>query len=110
MLQVSKGMLATNISGSFSMTELSLPPPVTMIGAQFMYISRLPTLLNHVHARVYCPFGMPLGIVNWKTAAPSPSALGLRFPVTFEGQPPIMLWITFHWLFFVGFWSKVTLT
>ena len=28
------------------------PPPVTVIGAQFMYISRLPILLNQVHARV----------------------------------------------------------
>ncbi len=27
-------------------------PPVTVIGAQFMYISWLPTLLNHVQARV----------------------------------------------------------
>ena len=29
-----------------------LLPPLTVMGAQFMYISRLPILLNHVHARV----------------------------------------------------------
>lgn len=73
------------------MTELSLPPPVTVMGAQFIYISRFPTLLNHVHPSVYCPFGIPLGIVNWKTAAPSVSGPPARFPVTLEGQPPMML-------------------
>lgn len=54
--------LAMNMSGRFAsrfaemgariMSRL-LPPPVTVAGAQFMYISRLPILLNHVHASVY---------------------------------------------------------
>lgn len=62
------GMFATNMAGkegvsrpespgmakSVSLKEVSLllDPPVTLIDAQFMYISRLPTLLNQVHARV----------------------------------------------------------
>ena len=87
------GMLATNISGAelrldklpterpkiessmdpysssrrlavvLELDEL-LPAPVTVMGAQFMYISRLPTLLNHVQASVYCPVARSLGIVN----------------------------------------------
>lgn len=53
-------ILATNMSGNelarfvspgVSMSAPLLPlPPVTVTGAQFMYISRLPTLLNHVQA------------------------------------------------------------
>ena len=86
------GMLATNISGaelrldklpterlkiessmeSYSSSRLAvvleldelLPAPATVMGAQFMYISRLPTLLNHVQASVYCPVARSLGIVN----------------------------------------------
>ena len=52
------GMLATNMSGNevsrsvISCSSLFFEPPVTVTGAQFMYISRLPILLNHVHARV----------------------------------------------------------
>lgn len=63
------GMFATNMSGneavarpassgiaysSVSLREVSLllEAPVTLMEAQFMYISRLPTLLNQVHARV----------------------------------------------------------
>lgn len=34
-------------------------PPVTVTGAQFMYISRLPMRLNQVHARVYSPALIP---------------------------------------------------
>ena len=37
-------------------------PPVTVTGAQFMYISRLPILLNQVHASVYSPGEMPEGM------------------------------------------------
>ena len=58
------GMLAMNMSGKpvarlvkpgsmstmASSSRLDLLPPVTVTGAQFMYISRLPTLLNQVHA------------------------------------------------------------
>lgn len=62
------GMLAMNISGkdvsrsdssaiAYSAVSLRgvsrlLDPPVTLTEAQFMYISLLPTLLNHVHANV----------------------------------------------------------
>lgn len=63
------GIFATNMSGneavarpessgiaysSVSLKEVSLllEPPVTLMEAQFMYISRLPTLLNQVQARV----------------------------------------------------------
>lgn len=52
-------MLATNMSGNESarfenpgIFALRFEPPVTVIGAQFMYISRFPRKLNHVHARV----------------------------------------------------------
>ena len=55
-------MLATNIGGNEAarsvkpgvsvFDSLFLLPPVTVTGAQFMYISRLPILLNHVHASV----------------------------------------------------------
>lgn len=51
-------MLALNISGKESARLLMsalfdrfLEPAVTVTGAQFMYISRLPMRLNHVHAR-----------------------------------------------------------
>ena len=63
------GMFAMNMSGNeavarpessgiaysrVSLREVSLllDAPVTLMEAQFMYISRLPTLLNQVHARV----------------------------------------------------------
>lgn len=41
-LQVVEGMFASCMSGSWSYTSLLSAPPVTVIGAQFMYISRLP--------------------------------------------------------------------
>ena len=39
-----------------------LDPPVTVMGAQFMYISLLPTRLNHVQAKVYSPGDIPDGM------------------------------------------------
>ena len=67
-MQSVAGMFATNIAGkegvsrpessgmaksvSLRCVSLLLDPPVTLIDAQFMYISRLPILLNQVHARV----------------------------------------------------------
>lgn len=57
-VQSDVGTLATNMSGNdvsrfvVWISSLFLEPPVTVTGAQFMYISRLPTLLNHVHARL----------------------------------------------------------
>lgn len=68
-LQEAVAMLATNMLGraskvawSRSMSMVALPsrfavPEPIVIGAQFMYISRLPTLLNHVQARVASPAG-----------------------------------------------------
>ena len=41
---------------------LFLDPPLTLIEAQFMYISRLPILLNQVQAKVYAPGLMPSGM------------------------------------------------
>jgi hypothetical protein len=38
--------------------------PVMVTGAQFMYISRFPILLNQVHARVAVPVGSDVGIVK----------------------------------------------
>ena len=52
-------MFAMNISGKESARlicndslRLLFLPVVTVIGAQFMYISRVPILLCHVHAKV----------------------------------------------------------
>lgn len=56
-------MLATNMDGKLSRLEIDFSvfsvetsrfwaPASTLIGAQFMYISRLPIRLNQVHARV----------------------------------------------------------
>jgi len=42
----------------------ALEDPVTMICARFMYISRLPILLNYVHASKAGPAGASDGIVN----------------------------------------------
>lgn len=125
------GMFITNMSGRDFKKVMSplAAPPVTVIGAQFcvdelarvhqrramwqkhtMYISRFPILLNQVHARLYSPFAIPLGIENSKTDASVPSASSERFPVAFEGHPPMMLWMTFHSLLVVGCLSVVTLT
>ena len=38
--------------------------PVIVTGAQFMYISRFPILLNQVQARVAVPVGRVVGIVK----------------------------------------------
>lgn len=68
-LQEEVAMLATNMLGraskvawSRSMSMVAFPsrfvePAPIVMGAQFMYISRLPTLLNHVQARVASPAG-----------------------------------------------------
>lgn len=75
-------MLATNMSGrasnaavSRSISIVELPASnssssrfeedaVSVTGAQFIYISRLPTLLNHVQARVAVPVGRDVGTVK----------------------------------------------
>ena len=72
------GMLATNMPGkdvvarsespempsvSLSVAALFDEPPLTLTEAQFMYISRLPILLNQVQANVYDPGVIPSGMV-----------------------------------------------
>ena len=63
---------ATNMGGklaarfSSSAGERLEEPPETVMGAQFMYISRLPMRLNQVQARVYLPAEMPSGMVKLK--------------------------------------------
>lgn len=71
-------MLATNMPGkdvvarsespempsvSLSVAALFDEPPLTLTEAQFMYISRLPILLNQVQANVYDPGVIPSGMV-----------------------------------------------
>lgn len=79
---------------------------VSEIGAQFMYISRFPTLLNHVHARVAVPVGKSVGIVKLYVDGSTALALSPLFPATpWIGHPPSMEWITFQTLLVVGSWS-----
>ena len=99
-------ILATNMSGKEGLSRFLeigwlimsrlLDPPVTVTGAQFMYISRLPTWLNQVQAREYLPGAMPCGMLNWKVEAPLPLGSSPRLPSVFAGQPPSMLWMTCH--------------
>jgi hypothetical protein len=63
-LQVVEAMLAMSMSGSASNPVVSLAPPVTSIGAQFMYISGPPLISeNQVQAKVAFPVGMLSGRV-----------------------------------------------
>ena len=48
---------------SLRVAALFADPPLTLIDAQFMYISRLPILLNQVQAKVYDPGVIPWGMV-----------------------------------------------
>lgn len=43
-----------------------LPPPVMVTTAQFIYISRLPILLNHVQAKSAAPEGAEGGMAKLK--------------------------------------------
>ena len=67
-----------------------LEAPVTVTGAQFMYISLLPILLNQVHARVYSPGAMPSGMENSNLLAPELLGSLPRLPGAPAGQPPMM--------------------
>ena len=73
------GMFALNMAGkdvaalsessgmprvSLRVAALLLDPPLTLTDAQFMYISRLPILLNQVHANVYEPGATPSGMAK----------------------------------------------
>jgi hypothetical protein len=90
-------MLATKMPGNEPMYESLLDPPVISRGAQFMYISRLPILLNQVQANMYLPLLISLdtGMSNLRThSSPLPpghwiSVLG-RLPWAEAGQPPMM--------------------
>lgn len=72
------GMFALNMAGkdeaarseslgkprvSLRLSALFFDPPLTLIDAQFIYISRLPILLNQVQAKVYDPGVMPSGML-----------------------------------------------
>lgn len=54
-------ILKMAISGRLLNVESLPDEPVTDTVAQFMYISRLPIWLNHVHAKVYLPLGTSEG-------------------------------------------------
>lgn len=109
--------LATNISGRAlyaawsrswmrAASRLEDEPPVMVMGAQFMYISRLPTLLNHVQARVAEPVGRLLGTGKLYVSGSTASALSPLFPATLRiGQPPSIEWMTLNVLLLVGFLS-----
>src|SRR4051812_22541108 len=100
-------MFAANKPGRLS----TLPfPPVIETLAQFMYISRLPMLLNHDQARMALPALTSCGTVKvkpWLTHSPEPPvqavAIGSRFPLASVGQPPIQLCKTFQLAGFLTF-------
>ena len=60
-------ILATNISGNEAKPE---PPLVMVTAAQFIYISRFPTLLNQDHAKITSPDLVSLGTLNAKEPPP----------------------------------------
>lgn len=115
-VQSETGMLATNIAGKEGVSRPArsgivaksvsllrgissrlLEPPVTLMEAQFMYISLLPTLLNQVQARVYAPGLMPSGIAKLYVSGSGAEAelSAPMLPATFlAGQPPSMEWMT----------------
>jgi hypothetical protein len=100
LLQVLVAMLATSISGSALKAVLSLEPPETVIGAQFIYISGPPlSLANHVQANVAFPLGMLSGSSKSNVKGPST-----------PGQPPSMLLITLKTELAEGSVSVVTLS
>ena len=84
---------ATNISGKVSIAEPS--PPVILASMQFMYISRLPMVLNQVQAIVALPLLRPFGMVKLNEFMQSGELLPLhsiadgRLPLIYykESQP-----------------------
>jgi hypothetical protein len=68
-----------------------------------MYISRLPILLNQVHARTAVPVGRDVGTVKEYVSGSTAVAVSALFPATFlMGQPPSMECITLKVLLAVG--------
>lgn len=115
-------MLATNISGkalyapmslfsscvSFVLIAFMAFGPVNVTGAQFMYISRFPTLLNHVQASTAFPGGRFSGTGNPYLSGSSVVELEPIFPATFlAGHPPSIECITLNTEFAVGAVSYV---
>ena len=93
----SSGMAAKSVSLRGTSSRLLEPPPVTLMEAQFMYISRLPTLLNQVQARVYAPGLMPAGMAKLYVSGSGAEAelSAPMLPATpLAGQPPSMEWMT----------------
>jgi hypothetical protein len=91
--------LATAMDGRLPM----LPePPEMETFAQFMYISRFPTLLNQVHARMALPDCTSCGTLKLRALTHSGALLPLhisaltRLPLAFVGQPPMNDWSTFQ--------------
>lgn len=100
LLQELVAIFATSMSGSALKPDLSLAPPVTSIGAQFMYISGPPlSLANQVQANVALPLGMLDGSSKSKVEGPST-----------PGQPPSMLLMTLKTELAVGSVSVVMLS
>lgn len=108
-------MLATNMGGKlverFSTTSVSRfeEPLVTVTGAQFMYISRLPIRLNQVQASVYLPVSMPSGMAKSKWYGSTMVEPPERLPVSLAGHPPSKDLMTFHEEVLVGCRSVVRL-
>jgi len=72
-------------------------------GAQFMYISRLPTLLNHVQASVAVPVGSVVGMVKLYVSGSTSVAESPLLPsMPLIGHPPSIEWMTLKTLLFVG--------
>lgn len=93
--------LATSMSGSASNAVLSLAPPVTSMGAQFMYISGTPlSLENQVQAKVAFPFGILAGSSKSYDCACEST----------PGHPPSIDLMTLNTEFAVGSVSNVTLS
>ena len=91
--------LATMMSGLLA--RVLEPLPVMVTGAQFMYISRLPVLLNQVHAKMASPAFVSAGTVKSKSPGPEgltqPPSMDLMtlkvFPLSKESEswqePPL---------------------
>ena len=92
-------MFATSMSGSSLKADWSLAPPVTSMGAQFMYNSGAPDILeNQVQAKVALPLGILSGSSNWYSFV---------VPST-PGHPPSIDLMTLKTEFAVGSVSMVT--
>jgi hypothetical protein len=86
------------MSGRASKPVLSVAPPVTVMGAQFIYISGRPlSFENQVHANVAFPLGISFGSVKSK----------VEVAASRPGQAPSMDLITLNLELGVGLVSRV---